>query len=235
MCKHQRMIRPVCSILLAIVGLALIAVVAVAAWFFVYTGDLPNLERLSEFAPAAPSMVSDPCLAGPSAAIPFDQIGAPLRDAVGAAENPKSMPLQIARSLTCDHNKGRIDRGLKQLRLEWHIRTNFSADQVFIIYANRAYFGPGMTGVENASKGIFQKDPAALGIDEAALLAGLIRAPSVYSPYLHPERALGRRNRVLEDMVAAGKLPAGDLARLKATPLLLPQSSSRARQQIAPI
>jgi membrane peptidoglycan carboxypeptidase len=138
---------------------------------------------------------------------------------MSSAENPNSIPLQIARSLTCDHTKARIGRGIDQLRLTWHIHRHFSKEEVLTIYANRAYFGPGLTGVERASKEFFHKEPNALSITEAALIAGLIRGPGVYSPRKHPDRALQRRNKVLELMVAQGKLSAGEATRLEATPL----------------
>jgi membrane peptidoglycan carboxypeptidase len=98
---------------------------------------------------------------------------------------------------------------------------HFSEQQWLTIYANRAYFGAGMTGVQNASKDLFHKEPGALSVDEAALIAGLLRAPGALSPRKHPEQALQRRNKVLEEMVANGKLSAGDAARLEASPLVI--------------
>jgi penicillin-binding protein 1A len=103
---------------------------------------------------------------------------------------------------------------------------HFSEQQLFVIHANRAYFGPGITGVERASMEFFHKEPDTLSVEEAALIAGLLRAPNVYSPYKDPERALRCRNKVLELMVAQGKLCAGDAARLKAAPLFPPSPPS---------
>lgn len=119
----------------------------------------------------------------------------------------------------CNHSGGMAEYHMNTLRLSWHIRRHFSEQQLLVIYANRAYFGPGLTGVEKACKEIFHKEPDALTIEQAALIAGLIRAPGAYSPYKHPDKALQRRNNVLELMVAQGKLSAGDAARLEATPL----------------
>ena len=205
--------------LLALAILLLLGVAGVCIWTFLYTGDLPDVKKLSQFNPPANSVVSDSCLAGPSTAVPFERIGEPFGNALVAVENPSSMPLRIASSLLCDHTKGNIRRGLKELRLAWHIRRQFSEQEIFVIYANRSYFGPGMIGVENASRQLFHKEPDALTIEQAALIAGLIRAPGVYSPYKYPDRALQRRNKVLELMKAQGKLGAADAARLEATPL----------------
>src|SRR5208282_6463600 len=118
----------------------------------------------------------------------------------------------------CGHPGKRLKEQLNTLRLSWHIRRQFSEQQMLVIYANRAYFGPGLTGVERASKEFFHKEPDALTIEQAALLAGLIRSPGRYSPHQHPDRALKRRNTVLELMVARGELSEGEAARLEATP-----------------
>lgn len=207
------------NILLATAGVVLLAVVGICGWLFVYTEDLPDFDHLSQFAPDAPSVVSDSCLASASTSIPFDRIGRPLRDALAAAEPEQFLPMQIARSLMCDHTEKRLKRQLNTHRLSWHIRRRFSEQQIFIIYANRAYFGPGLIGVERACMKFFHKEPDALSIEQAALIAGLLRSPSAYSPYKHPDRALQRRNKVLELLVAQGKLSTGDASRLEATPL----------------
>jgi len=94
---------------------------------------------------------------------------------------------------------------------------HFSEQQLFTIYANRAYFGARAIGVESASRQFFYKDADTLSIEEAALIAGLLRAPGYFSPYKNPERALERRNKVLESMAAQGKLSAVEAARAEAT------------------
>jgi penicillin-binding protein 1A len=214
------------KISLAMAGLVLLPVVGVCGWLLVYMGDLPNFDHLSQFAPSAQSVVSDSCLAGPATVVPFDEIGKPLRDALATAEPDRplpaaSLPDRIAGTLLCNRREGEGKHHLDQFRLSWHIRIHFSEKQLFTIYANRAYFGAGTIGVENASRLFFHKDADALSIEEAALIAGLLRAPDYFSPYKHPERALQRRNKVLEDMMAQGKLSASDAARAEATPLLL--------------
>jgi len=206
--------------------LVLPPIVGVCGWLFVYTGDLPDFDHLSQFAPSAQSVVSDSCLAGPSTVVTFDGIGKPLRDALATAEPARplpaaSLPDRIAGTLLCNRREGEGKRHLNEFRLSWHIRMHFSEQQLFTIYANRAYFGVGAIGVENASRRFFHKDADALSIEEAALIAGLLRAPDYFSPYKHPERALQRRNKVLEDMMAQGKLSASDAARAEATPVVI--------------
>src|SRR5215472_1588433 len=76
----------------------------------------------------------------------------------------------------------------------------FSRRDLFSMAANRYYFGDDLTGVQIASQHFFHKDPKDLSIAEAALLVALVRAPSYYSPMTHPDRALKRRNQVVDAM-----------------------------------
>jgi membrane peptidoglycan carboxypeptidase len=140
------------KMLLAMAGVVLLTVVGVCGWLFLYTGDLPEFGHLSQFAPSTQSVASDSCLASPSTSIPFDRIGEPLKNALATAEPAQSLPHQIARSLMCNHSGGMGKYHLNALRLNWHIRMHFSEQQLFTIYANRAYFGAGITGVERASE-----------------------------------------------------------------------------------
>jgi membrane peptidoglycan carboxypeptidase len=109
---------------------------------------------------------------------------------------------------------------LDVFRLSWHIRRRFTEKELFTIYVNRAYFGPAATGIENASNHFFQKSADSLSIEEAALLAGLLRGPGLHSPFKHPDRAIQRRNDVLTRMAAQGKLGATDLAQALADPIV---------------
>jgi hypothetical protein len=206
---------------LVMASLVLLLVAGVGSWLFLYTGDLPDFGHLSQFAASTQSVVSDRCLAGPSTSIPFEWIGEPLKSALATAEPAQSLPHQIAWSLMCNHSGGMGKYHLNAIRLSWHIRMHFSEHQIFTIYANRAYFGEGITGVERASQEFFHKEPDALNVGEAALLAGLLRSPGIYSPHKHPERALQRRNNVLEGMVAQGKLTASEAAKLEASPIAI--------------
>jgi penicillin-binding protein 2A len=154
-----------------------------------------------------------------SLAIPFDRISKTFSDALAAAEPRSSFPYQIARSLMCNRHESPARYDLDVVRLSWQIRRHFSSEQLFTIYTNRAYFGSGATGVENASQHFFQRDTYDLRPEQAALLAGLIRGPSIFSPFEHPERALQRRNAILQKMAAQGKLGAAELAAAMAAPL----------------
>src|SRR5712691_8778027 len=142
---------------LLLVAIVLFILAGVCSWFFVYTGGLPDTEHLSQFTPSAQSLVSDSCLASTSTIIPFDRIGKPLQDALAAAEPHVSLSDQIARTLMCNRDETAGRYTLDTVRLSWHIQRQFSKQQLFTIYANRAYFGPGATGVDGASRQFFHK------------------------------------------------------------------------------
>lgn len=219
--------------LLGVTSLALLPLLGVAVWLFLYTGDLTGSGHLSQLAPSTQSVVSDSCLAGSSAAVPFERIGEPLKNAVDAAEPARSLPHQIASSLMCNHSGGMGNYHLNAIRLSWDIRMRLSQQPIFTIYVNRAYFGEGMTGVERASQELFHKDPEALGAGEAALLAGLLRGPDLYSPPRHPERSLQRCNKVLEEMLPQGKLSTSEATKLEASQSLFNRNSIQFEDSVA--
>ena len=210
---------PISKVLLGLAALFFLIVVGLCGWLFLYAGDLPDFGHLSEFAPRQTHLATDPCLNAPSLVLQFDRIGQPFQDAFASAEPSISLPDQIARTLMCNQHKGMARYHLDVLRLSWHIRRRFSKQELFTIYVNRAYFGPGTVGIQNASEHFFQKDAAALSTEEAALLAGLIRSPARFSPFAHPEEALQRRNKILEIMAAQGKLSATEAAKAIGTPI----------------
>jgi len=150
--------------------------------------------------------------------IPFEQMGNSFQEALSAAEPTHLQADHIARGLMCSHSGGMWKYHLNQLRLSWHIRRHFSQREISTIYANRAYFGAGIVGIEKASQEFFQKEPRALNTEEAALMAGLLRAPDYL--FKHPKQTLQRRNNVLNEMAVQGTLSDKVAARLAASPVV---------------
>ncbi len=93
-----------------------------------------------------------------------------------------------------------IQRKIKEIVLAVWTEKLFSKDQILELYLNQVPYGGSAYGVEEAAKTIYNKPASKLSIDEAALLAGLPQAPSLYSPYLNPEFAKKRRDSVLKSM-----------------------------------
>ena len=80
----------------------------------------------------------------------------------------------------------------------------YTKPQILELYLNKVYFGDGLYGVEAASRGYFGKHASELSVPEAALLAGLVKSPSSYAPTVSMERAIARRNVVLQAMLDNG-------------------------------
>jgi penicillin-binding protein 1A len=91
-------------------------------------------------------------------------------------------------------------RKLRELILARRIEERFSKQDILYLYLNQIYFGEGAYGISEAARTYFGKPVEALSISEGALLAGLPKAPSRYSPFANPERAEQRRRYVLERM-----------------------------------
>ncbi|WP_104108218.1 penicillin-binding protein [Nocardioides sp. 616] len=91
-------------------------------------------------------------------------------------------------------------RKLRELRYAIAFEQNYSKDWILERYLNIAYFGDGTYGIQSAAKHFFNKNASRLNLKQSALLAGLVKNPTGYDPTNYPERALARRNVVLDRM-----------------------------------
>jgi penicillin-binding protein 1A len=208
-------------------------------WLFFYSRDLPDLDALSQFSPPATTTVTDKCYTTPITAVPYEAIGSNLRGALNSVEASEAGPTayqqvsralsdvretrtalstQIARTMFCSPEKSLVRRG-KELRTALQLDRRFSRRDLFTIAANRYHFGSDLVGVQAASRYWFHKDPSGLSLPEAALLAGLVRAPLHYSPVAHPDRALARRNEVLDAMALQRVITTTEAEAAKSSPL----------------
>ncbi|MCX4470301.1 transglycosylase domain-containing protein [Micromonospora sp. NBC_01655] len=120
-----------------------------------------------------------------------------------------------------------VSRKLKEMRYALALERKLSKDQILAGYLNIAYFGAGAYGVAAASKRYFSKQPAALTLAEAALLAGLVRSPNTDDPINgDADAALLRRAYVLDRLVETGQVAPDVAAAAKAEPLLLKPSTT---------
>jgi penicillin-binding protein 1A len=193
--------------------------------------------------------------------VPLAQIPKALRDAVIATEDARFYshfgvdPMGIARAIYQNFRRGRIveggstitqqlakvlfltpdkslERKLKEAVLALELERRYSKDRILELYLNQIYFGHGAFGVEAAARTYFGKSVGELTIPEAALLAGLPKAPATYSPFEHPEAAKRRRATVLTRMVEVGALKPDQARRLAAVDLgLVPPERRRTTGQ----
>jgi 1A family penicillin-binding protein len=120
-----------------------------------------------------------------------------------------------------------IRQKLTELRLARLIERSLTKQQILKLYFNVIYMGNGVYGVEAASKDLFGRSVNQLNITQAAMLAALPKAPSLYTPRRHPNRALARRNLVLSLMVKEGYISANRLQKLQAEPLRVTREEYR--------
>jgi penicillin-binding protein 1A len=110
-------------------------------------------------------------------------------------------------------------RKAQELLLAVWLETTFSKEEILALYLNRVYFGGGAYGIEAASQRYFNKDAKQLNLGEAALLAGLLKGPSRYSPISSTERAEKRANIVLSEMVEQGVITPAERAAAFSEPI----------------
>ena len=99
-----------------------------------------------------------------------------------------------------------FDRKIKEIVLTKKLEKNFSKDDILETYLNVIYFGNNSYGIEDASFNYFGKSSENLTLNEAATLAGLIKAPTKFSPILNPENCLKRKDLVLKEMLKDGHI-----------------------------
>ncbi len=139
-----------------------------------------------------------------------------------------TITMQVARGFFLTPEK-KMTRKLREMLISVELEQRYSKKQIFELYANQVFMGQRgsftITGFGEASRAYFGKDLKDITLPEAALLAALIQRPSYLSPYSHPDRALERRNLVLESMFETGSVTRAQADAAKAAPLkLTPQN-----------
>lgn len=102
-----------------------------------------------------------------------------------------------------DHSNRSLKRKIEEVMMSFWLEKTFSKDEILMMYLNRSYFGSGTLGIDAAARKYFGKSAKQLTIMESATLAGLLKAPSKYSPHHNPELALKRAKIVLKSMINA--------------------------------
>jgi penicillin-binding protein 1A len=126
--------------------------------------------------------------------------------------------MQLARNLFLSSQKT-YGRKLQEIFLALEIERRFTKPQIFALYANQIYLGSGTYGFEAGSEYYFSKHARDLTLPEAAMLAALPKGPQNYSPVRYPERALKRRNLVIQEMLNDHRITQQQADAAKAAPL----------------
>ena len=135
-------------------------------------------------------------------------------------EGASTITQQLARTVFLSQDRT-ITRKLKEAALAYKLERQLSKEQILEQYLNYVYLGASAYGLADAAWVYFSKTPDQLNLQEAALIAGLPPAPSVYSPLVNPELALERRAIVLKRMKQAGFITASEAEQARTSPLNL--------------
>jgi penicillin-binding protein 1A len=127
---------------------------------------------------------------------------------------------QVAKMMYLSPEKKYI-RKVKEAVLAYKIDKYLTKDEILNLYLNQIYLGHGTYGIESAALGYFGKSARELSLSEAALLAGLPKAPNSYSPFLHYDKAKQRQTYVLTRMMEDGYISRGEMERAISAPLRL--------------
>lgn len=131
---------------------------------------------------------------------------------------------QLAKNLFPREKKSAVGTVYAKLK-EWivaiKLERNYSKDEILSMYLNTVDYGSNAFGIKAASHTFFTKLPSELEVEEAAVLVGLLKAPTTYNPVRNPENALKRRNTVLSQMEKYGYLTSEQLEAKSAQPIKL--------------
>ena len=124
-------------------------------------------------------------------------------------EGASTITQQLSKTLFLTPRKTLV-RKLKEAILAFQLERRYTKDEILELYLNQVYFGSGAYGVESAAKIFFGKSAKDLTLAECALVAGMPKSPSRYSPLVNPDLALTRRNTVLQQMRDTGIISDAD-------------------------
>ena len=149
-------------------------------------------------------------------------LGAAYRDIIAGqkAQGASTLTMQLSRNLFLSPDRT-YHRKIEEIMLAVQIERRFTKPQIFTLYANQIFLGHGVYGFEAGSEFYFSKPARQLTLEETALLAGLPKAPNYYSPINSPERALRRRNLVINSMLEDGKITTEQANAAKNAPIKL--------------
>ena len=142
-------------------------------------------------------------------------------------EGASTITQQLAKTFFLTPRKTLV-RKAKEALLAFQLERRYTKDEILEFYLNQVYFGSGAYGVESAARIFFNKPVKDLTLAESALVAGMPKSPSRYSPLINPELAVKRRNIVLRQMAATGIITDDTYRKTMAEPLNLSTGQSDA-------
>ncbi|MDQ0207082.1 transglycosylase domain-containing protein [Alkalicoccobacillus murimartini] len=150
-----------------------------------------------------------------------------------SAQGASTITQQYARNLYLNHEKT-WSRKWNELVYALRLEMNYSKEEILEGYLNTVYYGHGAYGIEAASNYFYNKTSADLTLAEAAMLAGIPKGPSYYSPIVDFDRAKSRQELILTSMVENGYLSKGEADAAKAEKLVFVEAEAKTSEMIGP-
>ena len=135
-------------------------------------------------------------------------------------QGASTLTMQLARN-TWGLRQKTVARKLQEMALAQRLERKLTKDEILVNYLNRVYFGAGFYGIERAAQGYFQKPTSELTLGESAMLAGVIRGPSILNPFRDLESAKAVRDEVLNRLVAESAISEGEADEARSEPVQL--------------
>jgi penicillin-binding protein 1A len=184
-----------------------------------------DIDALKPYVPAAFVAIEDRRFYHHPGFDPIGMLRAMVRNvrAGHVVQGGSTITQQLAKNLflTPDQN---LHRKVQEIMLAVWLEHKFSKKQILALYMNRVYFGGGAYGIEAASQRYFDKSARQLSVGEAALLAGMMKAPSRYSPVNDADRAAKRATVVLNEMEKAGVITPEQRTEATSKPVIVSRS-----------
>lgn len=127
------------------------------------------------------------------------------------AQGASTITQQLARNIFLSNSKT-LGRKMREAILALAMESKFSKEEILELYLNKVYFGGGAYGIDSASRRFFDHDATTLSLSEAAIIAGLVKAPSRYSPTADAQAAVSRASVVLDAMQQEGMISSAQAA-----------------------
>ena len=183
-------------------------VIAERGTFF---GDEIRLDEVPSYVPQAVMAIEDRRFYGHFGVDPIGLARAAMSNfqAGRVVEGGSTITQQLAKNLFLKPERT-VQRKLQEVVLALWLEAKYSKDDILQLYLNRVYYGAGATGIEKAAQKYFRKSAREVTLGEAAILAGVLKAPATYNPINHPRAARARAAEVIRDMVEAGFIASAE-------------------------
>ena len=181
-------------------------------------GALVKVEDLPDYVPNAFIAIEDRRFRDHFGLDPIGMGRASIQNMIAGhvVQGGSTLTQQLAKNLFLDPGRT-FDRKIQEAMLALYLESRYSKNQILTLYLNRIYFGAGVYGIEAAAEKFFGKHANELGLTEAAMLAGSVKAPARYNPMADADASLTRANIVLRAMEDARYIDDNSRAQAQAT------------------